>query len=261
MKKLPGIMLLCLPLGAMAATMIESRDGQGQRSQIYIDGQRAHMQMAENMGHMVLDVKNNTMKAVVHEQRTVMDMSDLLQGKPGAAGQPVNSDVRPKGAGPKIAGYATRQYDVYASGKYCGSSYGSVDAMNELGLQKFARAMQTMSSQMRNTLSSITGGSNPLASPCQQAQIQLSERAGDIGFPLRVIDASKHLVSEVTAIDKNAKLPANAFSIPSDYKVMNPNKMMQDAMKQMPDMMKNMPPEAMEMMRQRMQDMQKMYQQ
>ena len=260
MKKLLTLMLLIPSLSAMAADLIESRDGQGNRSTFYIEGDRAHIEMPQQQGYMVLDVNNNSMKAVIHKQRAVMDMSDLLASDAaGSSGQQVDADARSKGPGPKIAGYETKQYDIYANGQYCGSTFVSVNAVRDLGLKKFARAMQTMNSSIQNTVTGITGtGMNRLLGPCEQAEMQLSDRIQDIGFPLRFINQNRQLVSEVTKISRNVRLPANAFKIPADYRVMNPNKMMKDAMKQMPamqDMIKNMPPEAMEMMRKRMQEM------
>lgn len=259
MFRLTSLLVLCLPLTAMAAAMIESRDGQGQASRIYIEGDKARMEMLEEQGYMVLDVKNNSMKAVIPQQRTVMDMSDLLAEDGKAGTRSVNSQNKSSGPGPKIAGYQTRQYDIFADGQYCGSSFVSVQAMHDLKLEKFARALQTMSNQVQDKITDM--GINAMVQPCEQAAMQLSDQLQEMGFPLRVIDKDKRLLNEVTRISRNAKLPANAFAIPADYQVTNPNRMMQDAMKQMPqmqEMMKNMPPEAMEMMRK---NMEKMYQQ
>ena len=259
MKRLIITLLTLLPVNLFAADMIESIDTAGNLSRIYIEGDRAHMEMPQKQGYMVLDVKNNTMKAVIHEQRTVIDMSDLLKNKAraGSADKQVKSSMKSKGPGPEIVGYKTEQYDMYGNGKYCGSSFVSVAAVRDLGVKKFARAMQTMASQVKNRMSGM--GMNQFASSCQQAHMQLSDQLQDLGMPLRTVDENQRLQSEVKRISKNVKLPAGAFNIPADYQEVNPDKMIQDAMKQMPDMqemMKNMPPEAMDMMRKRMQQMQ-----
>jgi len=258
MRYITSLLILALPVTAMAASMIETRDGQGHHSRIYIDGDRARVEMPEDEGYMVMDVKNNSMKAVIPKQRTVMDMSDMLKshGNTAAGSKHVNSSSKLKGSGPKIAGYATQQYDIYANGQYCGSSYVSAQAFNDLDMKKFAHAMQAMDQQIQEKMSGM--GLDQLTSACEQAEFQLSDKLQAMGFPLRFIDHNKKLLSEVTSISRNAKLPANAFAIPADYRVMNADKMMQDAVKQMPNMqelMKNMPPEAMEMMRKNMEKM------
>ena len=76
--------------------------------------------------------------------------------------------------------------------------------------------------------------------PCEQAEQNISKKINKVGAPLRMLDAGGKPVSEVTRIDKKAKLPANAFVIPADYKVQNTGQMMQEAQQQMPDMQKMM---------------------
>jgi hypothetical protein len=63
--------------------------------------------------------------------------------------------------------------------------------------------------------------------PCQHADQKLGEKVQSVGAPMRVLDPAGALVSEITRIDRNASLPANAFAIPADYRVQNASQMLQ----------------------------------
>ncbi|MCW9014958.1 MAG: DUF4412 domain-containing protein [Gammaproteobacteria bacterium] len=259
---------LILPVSAFAAAMIESRDGRGETTRIYVQGDKARIEMPRQEGFMVMDVKNKTMKVVMHKERTVLDMSDLLKDDGGATtqdqGRYVDAYTKSKGLGPRLAGYETEEYEIYADNNYCGSVFVSVRALNDIGLRKFAAAFQNMADQVQKKITGMTGMQvEQYMDPCNQAEQKLSDQLQDIGFPLKSVDARKRLESVVTRIDRNARLPANAFVIPANYQHTNPTKMMHDATQQMKqmqpqmqEMMKNMPPEMRDMMRQQMQQYQ-----
>jgi len=261
-----GLVLL-LPVMAHAAVMIETRDPQSGLSQIYIQGDKARIDMPRSKnGYVVMDVKNKTMKVVMNKQRMVMDMSEFMT-ETGAdtQGQPyVDSYTKSKGLGPTIAGYETEEYEIYGDGKYCGSVDVSVRAIRDLGLKKFARALMTMEQEMNKKMSGLTGGMmNQHMGKCAQAHIKTANKLQDIGFPLRSLNQHHQVESTVTRINKHATLPAGAFTIPASYKVTNMSQMMngvQQQLKQMQpqmnQMMQNMSPEMQERMRQQMQQFQ-----
>lgn len=269
MKLLSLSLALLLPLSSFAASMIESRDGQGNISQIFIEGDKARIELPRENAYIVMDVRNRTMHVVLHNERTVMDMSDLFQnsGSTGGGqsqGAYVDTYTKTRGLGPRIAGYETEEYEIYANNNYCGSLFVSVVAMNEIGLRKFARAFQEMTDQVEKNITGMTGMQmNQYMDPCDQANEKLSDQLQDIGFPLKAIDARRRLETLVTRIERNTRLPSNAFVIPAAYQKTNPAKMMKDAMQQMKqmqphmqEMMRNMPPEMREMMNQQMQNYQ-----
>jgi len=246
-----------------AATLIQSRDAQNSLSSIYIDKNKARIEMPNNDGFIVMDISNKTMKAVIHEQRTVLDMSEFMQEDNSTATPQKHIDTYSKtmGLGPTIVGYETEEYGLYANDQYCGSLFVSVDAMRDIGLKKFARAFMNIDKNIQSKMSSLTGQNmGAMVSPCTEATRKASLRLQDIGFPLKTTNSQKQLISVVTKVKKNTSLPANAFVIPADYKVMDPAKMMNEAMKniqpQMQQMMKNMTPEMQRMMQQQMQQYQ-----
>lgn len=272
-KIISTLIALTIPLFSFAASMIESRDGQGNLTQIYLQGDKARIEMPNNQGFAVMDVRNKTMQIVMHRQRIVMDMSNYMKGKAQnssqTSGQYIDSYLKSKGLGPKIAGYETEEQEVYADGQYCGSVFVSVRAMNELDLRRFARALENMGEQIQQNVTAVTGMKmNQMIDPCTQAEKSLLDQLVNTGFPLKSIDKNKRTESVVTRLVRNSQLPANAFVIPQHYQRSSPTKMMQDAMQQMqktqPDMqqmMNNLPPEAQQLMRQRMRQMQQQYQQ
>lgn len=247
MKKMISLLLL-VPYSALAATMIETVDEEGGLARIYIEGNLARFEMPSENGYAVMDTDKRTMKAVIPQQKMVMDMSDMMRNNTGKSARSGNMTVKDKGKGPKIAGYSTQEYTLHAGSKYCGSAYVSKAVLNDLQLDKFFDAMQAIGDSAGGDMAGLDTMTGGKSDPCLQAEENASEEFKKIGFPLRVTNANKKIVSEVRNISKNARLPPGAFDIPADYPVTNPAQMMRDAMKQMP-------PEAMEMMRQQMQQM------
>jgi len=272
-KILATLSALTLPMLSFAASMIESRDAEGNLTQIYLQGNKARIEMPNNQGFAIMDVRNKTMQVVMHQQRMVMDMSDYMKGQAKGSspkdGQYIDSYLKSRGLGPRIAGYETEEQEVYADGQYCGSVFVSVRAMNELDLRRFARALESMGEQIQQNVTAMTGIKiNQMIDPCTQAEKNLLDQLVNTGFPLKSINRNRQTESVVTRLVRNSQLPANAFVIPQHYQRTNPAKMMQDAMQQiqrqqpnMQEMMNNLPPEAQQMMRQRMRQMQQQYQQ
>ncbi len=246
-----------------AAVLIQTRDNQHQLSTIYIEGNKARIEMPGNEGYVVIDIASKTMNVVMHKERMIMDMSDFLKNNNSSTAPKKHVDTYTKtmGLGPTIAGYETEEYGLYANDNYCGSLYVSVEAMRDMGVKKFAQTFANMERNMEEKVSSMTGmNTGAFIDPCGEAERKASLKLRDIGFPLKSIDEHKRLDSIVTKVNKKARLPANAFSLPADYKVTNTAKMMNDAMQkmqkmqpQMQDMMKNMTPEMRQMMQQQMQ--------
>jgi len=199
----------------------------------------SRLEMPGNRGYMVIDSAQQTMHMVIPEQRMVMDMSDTLKNAPDAGTDSVKINIDKQGSGPRVAGYKTTRYSYSANGKSCGTLFTSQDAMEDAGMSEVFEMMERMSSQADALMSAF----NQSADPCQRSSAKLTRRLKDIGVPLRVLDAKGAVLSEVMSIDRKARLPANAFAIPSDYRVQNTHKMMQDArqqMQNMPDMQKMM---------------------
>jgi hypothetical protein len=212
--------LICSNITA-AATLIQSSNAHRSTTNIYIDGNRARVEMPHYNGFLVIDVGRKTIKAVLHHQRTVYDMSEFMQeGYAPAAGRYVDTYTKTKGLGPSILGFETEEYALYANDKYCGSIYISVAAMREIGLKKFAHAFVQVNSNIDTKIANLTGStSNQVTSNCTEAKRKAGLKLRDVGFPLKNVDQGKRMTSVITNIRKGARLPPNAFVIPANYQV------------------------------------------
>jgi len=244
---------------ASAAVFIQTQNAHRDTTDIYIDRNKARIELPGREGFIVMDLDNRTMKAVLHAHRTIVDMSEFLQQntyKPPA--KYVDTYTKTMGLGPTIVGYETEEYALYANDQYCGSLYVSVAAMRDMGVTKFARVFIEMEKNMRAKLHALTGlATDTILSPCEESQRKANLKLRELGFPLKSINKNKHLNSVVTRVNKKAQLPANAFSIPSNYKLTDPSKMVNDAMQQMnpqmKEMIKHMTPEMRRMMQEQLQ--------
>lgn len=242
-----------------AATLIESRTIDDSLNRIIIESDKVKLDMPEDNSFMLMDLKTNSLKMVIHNEKQVMDMSEFIQSdKTTASSSDSRYQIKKKGSGPKLLGYDTTEYAIYANKQYCGSSFVSAQAMKDTGLSRFADKLSDLQSGMNQQMSQM-GGIDPvnLSSDCEKAEEALDKKLSKIGMPLRSINADRQLQSEITKIQKNYKLSANSFSIPKGYKQTSQAEAMNEAMQgmqqEMQDMMKNMPPEMRQMIEQQMQ--------
>lgn len=248
-----ALLLVVSPLSAMAATMLESKEADGMVTRIYIDGSKARFESPDNQGYIVFDTEKKTMHFVVTPQRLVVDMSASLK-----AGHDQNNSLpalkfKSKGQGPKVIGYTTTAYDEFVDGQYCGSVFASPQAAKESGINKFIKDFSVMMAEMNNMFG---GMMEQHMDACDKAALGFSDKMIEIGLPLKSFDRNHAQESEIIKLDKKARLPSDAFSIPSDYKRITPQQFAQEMMRQMPQdmegMMQNMSPEALEQMQQQM---------
>jgi hypothetical protein len=235
--------LLALFAGnASAATMLEIKSDEG-KTRVYKDG--SHSRMESGDGYMIIDSKAETLFVVMPGERRAIDMSSALKTQASSSGKPVDIDFRKQNAGPRIAGYKTHKYDYIADGEHCGSLFASADALNDTGLEDTFEMMERMAARADAMLAAFSNDRDP----CERADSQFARYLKEIGIPMRIQAANGKLVSEIIRIEKNARLPPNAFVVPAGYQVQDAGQMM----RQMPDMqkiMEQMPPEALERLQQ-----------
>lgn len=223
---LPAALLL-LACQAQAATLIEVKTAEGQ-TRIFRDGTRSRMDTSDG-GYMLVDSKAQTMFVVMPKERQVMDMSQMLKTPAGnSSTNPLDMQFKKQGGGPRVAGYTTVNYQYSANGKICGNVLVSKQAHADAGLQETFETMERMAGRADALMQAF----NSNLDPCQRADNRFSEHARNIGIPMRITSGNGRLVSEIVRIEKNAKLPPDAFTIPAGYQVQNVGQMMQ----QMPNM-------------------------
>jgi len=218
-----------------AAVFMQTKNAYRDITNIYIERNKARIELPRHNGYIVMDLDNNSMKAVIHTYKLILDMSEFL--RPNHQTTPtkyVDTYTKTMGLGPMVIGYETEEYALYANDNYCGSLYVSVNAMRDMGVTKFARAIIQMEANMQQKLYALTGTtSDAIMTPCEVSERKASLKLRQIGFPLKSINQNKKLQSIVTQVNKKAQLPANAFTIPQNYAVTTPTKMVKDALLKM----------------------------
>lgn len=215
---IPAAVLLILSFLSMAeaATFIELRDDEGTIQRMWIEGGMLRVDADEMEGYAVVDMASGRMFMVNHEERLVIEMDPALPVSPAdrqaPRSKPAEIRLIKKGAGPKIAGYATEHYILTADGKTCGEEFVSRQALQDTGLQKLLRNLAVMPG-----LEPSGAG----ADPCENAEYYLEQELVTIGLPLRSIDRAGIIESEVSRIRKGAEIPEVGFDPPAGYSRMN----------------------------------------
>lgn len=267
------VALTALVIGATASAdvQIKMKGLHGSNSTISSDGRRARIEDDKMPGYVIVDYTAGQIM-MVDPQRGEAMSTTIAQAE--AAGDDVQVSLRKQGGGPKIAGYGTRKYQLTANGKACGSVYTSKKLLDNGGVRAMFEAMRNMQRASRGMM----GGFGGLLSDCQRASMQLSEVLDAAGAPLKIIDENGSVVSEVTRVDTDKKLPASHYRLPAGIKVVDMSERMNQAMQQGQQMMQQMPDmnelmqqmqgsggemseEMQQQMQQQMQQMQKMLEQ
>jgi hypothetical protein len=214
--------LALIAFNSQAATLIEVKTPEGQ-TKVYRDGARSRMDTADG-GYMLVDSQAETMFLVMPNERRVMDMSQMLKTAPPAGdGSPIKVTFKKEGSGPRIAGYMTTQYQYAVDDKACGTVMASEQALEDSGLQETFAMMQRMAARADAMMMAF----NARTDPCQRAGTRFSEHARDIGIPMRITMGKGQLISEIVRIEKETKLPPNAFTVPDGYQVLNTGQLLQ----------------------------------
>jgi hypothetical protein len=243
---------LCLSAPTWAATLVESNAMDGQQQQVWLDGQKVRIDGGDG-NYMLMNLADKKMFAVNSAQKQAIELSDrpsvpdMPPGMtPPEAGSPVAVKWVEKDPGPKIAGYATKHYEVTANGEFCSDEYLAADVLKISDIKSFIKAMQEMNPKKNTPMPFMQ------ANPCLQAGIEMAEQFETLGMSMRSVGKDGKVQHEITNIQTGVDAPAGAFELPQDYQVNTPQQMMQRMMEQMSERMKNMPPEE----RQRMMEMQ-----
>jgi len=260
MRLLLATVLVSFSLTALGSTVIESKDASGEVNKISIDGDWARFDGAEGGkdGYMLVNSKAQKYYMVVPAERTIIEFS-ADKKKKSKSRQKVDVNIKDLGDGPKMAGYATRKYELTANGKPCGSVLFSKQAA---GIEDISKLMSTIGSLDPEAFmpEEMLQGFQSAADPCDMAEMQLEEQElVKLGFPMKSLDPKGKTENEVVSIDEKAKLKPELFDLPKDYSRTTVKQMMEGMRKEMEgamdkikEMMKEMSPEERAKMEQMM---------
>lgn len=221
LRRLAALGLCAFSTSGLAATLIEFRDGEGETSRIWIEGNVARMEDSEQPGYTLFDLDTGKFRAIDTSTKQVVDLDfgdDTDEGAGGAASADIA--LEDKGAGPIIAGYPTRRYVLTGDGEVCGTYFLSKKALAESGMRSMAEGLRKNAAP-----------ADDADAACDQAESYVVAQYGKLGIPLRELDMEGELVDEVTRIDPKAKTPAGGFAVPSGYKAVSMEQYIQQMMK------------------------------
>jgi len=261
LKKTLPLALCLFSHSAIAATLIEVTSQGGGQTQVMMDGSKSRIDMGERQGYVLIDYKKQTMYAVIPEKRQILDMSGDMPSMGGRPVPKIKTELIPNGSGPTIAGFSTKKFTLKAEGKVCGTLFGSKAAMETTGIDKLFESMKTMADKQRTAM----GGYAAMIDACTRANMDFASQGEKVGVPMKMLDASGRITSEIKSIKTNASLPANVFSLPSGYQTITmaeqmnrASQTMNNGQTRMPDMQQmmkqmqqsgRMSPETMEQMK------------
>jgi hypothetical protein len=194
-----------------AVSLVETKREEGTDT-TYVHGYRMLITGFEGGGRMVMDLEKKQTLMINDRSKSVVDMSEAAWKALGdSASQElpkVDARLENLGAGPKIAGYETVHYVIYADGKKCAEKWTSKEALEDTGLdevwEEFGDFLEA-------------ANVDPDSHPCELAEFQ-TFRFNKQGFALKEIDHNCE-TSEVLRIERGVDFDTSAFEIPGDYKV------------------------------------------
>lgn len=228
--------VLAAPTAAWADVQIKYEDATGATSTMRSNGQKVRINDGKMPGYMLVDGSSGEFFMVDKKRKEIIRVSADDAGSTVEVGT-LSVSLKPRGGGEKIAGYATRQYDLIANGKVCGTLYGSTELWNNRDMRRMFESMQGMHKISR----SMMAGMAPMLTACQRANARMGDLADTSGFVMRVIDDQGKQVFEVVSVDTDKSVASDYYDLPAGMKVIDMNDKMKAASKQGQQMMQQMP--------------------
>ncbi|HHM04285.1 MAG TPA: hypothetical protein ENJ19_00900 [Gammaproteobacteria bacterium] len=197
---------------ARAGALIEARDGDGRFYRIHIAANWARVQTLGTAEYLLLGLARPNIYAVDPATRQAVDLSAMVGGADTAAGPAPRLEAA--GPGPKIAGWATRRYEMRAAGRRCGSYFFAPASLRSKDVKNFLVAMARFAATKRQQ--------NAAAASCEHA-VDVAESAyPQLGLALRVLDDKGKVSYQILKLDVNADIPPAATRLPADFAVVQP---------------------------------------
>lgn len=221
------------------ATMVEIKS-ENSLSRLYSNGKKARIETNEAGAYTIIDPAAGVAYAVMESDKQIMKISLSKTSK--SSGTQASVQVKEVGNGPRVIGYKTKKYDYYVNGTSCGSIFTSKKALKDTDLEPIYTFIESMSAK----LESLSNQFNTNTNPCTKGSVGLSEKMRKTGLAMKTVARDGSISSEIVAIDKHAKLPPNAFTVPQGYAVRDMDQMQQSMQQELDKQSVNMD----EMMRQ-----------
>ena len=245
-KTILASLILGCALPTFADTVIKEQSPDGSTT-ISIKGDWARMDDANAPGFQLWNLKTGEMHMVDPGERTIMTVNLRKDGAKGKR-RPVKATIKKLGKGPKIAGYPTVEYQLSTSSKKCGTEYVSATAAKSPDIRRLLENFADLSNLDDLIPGPMGTVAQAMMDPCDLAAQSFSDQLPKLGMPLKTVDASGNVETEIVKIDTRAKLDKKQFTLPTGYKRTSIEQEMDNAMKEMQQMMQQIPPEMQQMM-------------
>lgn len=202
---------------AHAATIIRMEAGpQRMPSLMTVENGKARMQ-SEQDNYILIDPSAGEYLYIMRPEQQIVQMNSAPPKDAGHAAKvtrPPTIKLVHKGAGPKIAGFATQRYQLFANGKLCLNTYLSREALERGQLKDFLDGFFRL--QARQKQEYRAGGAQYPA--CDDAQETLMGRYPELGLAMRTVDPNGQLRQEVVDIQTGVIVKPEAFQPPQGFK-------------------------------------------
>lgn len=202
---------------APAATVIRMESGPaGARSLMTVENGKARMQ-SEPQNYILIDPSTGQYLYILPDARQTVKMNSAPPAEAGPqakAAKPAAVKLVRKGAGPRIAGFATQRYQLFANGQLCLNTYLSRDALQRGDLKDFLAGFYRMHAKQKQEYRAV----GTQYAPCDDAQETLMGRYAELGLAMRTVDANGMLRQEVVSMETGIKVNDNVFQAPEGFK-------------------------------------------
>jgi hypothetical protein len=227
---------LSLFANAFADVQVKVKDGFGSNSTFSSNGRLVRVDGEKMEGFIIVDFSSGEFFMVDLNRNEVMRTS-LGQMRASNSVAPIDISLKDRGSGQKIAGYLTRKYEMIADGELCGSVYTSSKLLQNKDIRAIFESMRNM----QQFSSRMMGGMSEIIPLCQRASMQTADVIESSGAPLRTVDKSGKLISEVVSVDTDKKYADDHYKLPVGMAVVDMSEQMNQAAQQSQQMMENMP--------------------
>ncbi len=197
-------------------TVVETRDDDGQRQRISIEGQSIRIE-SDEINYLLIDMKQKTLFAVDAGQRRIVDMSSAFRPQPSTLAAADKPGVRllAQGGGPVIADYQTTRYKVMSGNRECGETFLSKTALDLADLKMLFDAIVTLNRQEEGAEPGLYGND-----ACDEAGLGIgANEFAALGVPMRTVTRDGYVDQEVVSIKTGVAMAPATFTSPSGFDV------------------------------------------
>jgi hypothetical protein len=202
---------------ADAATIIRMEAGPARaRSLMTVENGKARMQ-SEPQNYILIDPAAGQYLYIVPDGQQAVQMNSAPPVPPGMqvkASPMAAVKLVHKGAGPKVAGFATQRYQLYANGQLCLNTYLSRDALQRGALKEFLAGFYQLHAKQKQDYRAA----GTQYAPCDDAQEILMGRYAELGLAMRTVDASGMLRQEVVSVETGIRVKDDFFRAPEGFR-------------------------------------------